>query len=865
MATDQTITLLDRLRRCELLDAARLDELSALPEAQDPDPRALGRVLFQRGWLTRFQISQVAKGRGKELCVGPYLLLDRLGAGGMGQVFRAKHQHMQRIVALKLILKERLNNAEAVKRFYQEVQAAAQLQHPNIVVAYDAGPAGNTHYFAMEYVEGSDLSRLVRESGPLPVGQACDYVRQVARGLEHARERGLVHRDIKPANLLVGDDGSGTQIVKILDMGLARIQMPGGDDKGLTRTGQVMGTPDYLAPEQARDARSADTRSDIYSLGCTLYFLLAGRAPFTGETLAQVLLKHQMEEPGPPDGGWGNIPVSVRTVLRTAMAKRPEERYQTPSQMADALEPLSSTSGAILVSAVKETRERDASEASWPTLNVTEATEIQRPKSASPTTRRRTDRSATATETPGARRPLVLLLAVGGATLLMGLIVTILVVVALRSESKDSVVQAPPVVTVPDEAIAAKTQVPNAPADPEPKARPPKETPTAKIAAPDPPEPSETAPVVPVTPPTASASPVTPPQSTRETAPRVAVPALKLPRFIDDAKLPVDPPRDDVPITNAARIVYHDLNQISTRVAISPSGRYGWFKAQGASLIELSQFRKIVLERDNSLLISLLVFLPDGSHVIGACRDKRVCQWHLPSGKLTRVYEGLVDVPMSLTVSKDGRYVAVGSGPPFRGAGNPPIDAVVKVWDVASGKLLQTLDWEGWPPNRIALNRDGSRLYGMSNAEQRMLRAYDVTKGKPLDSLPAPQITLPFGGSLRASLDGKRLLITGSFGSAYLYDPEAGEAIRRFPHPGTLEAVEWCGTRFILTGSGREVPAAHKFEDCDIRIWETDTGKEVRRLVGHTRPISSIAASLDGHRVLSGGSDGTVRLWTLSP
>src|SRR5262249_2602984 len=195
--------------------------------------------------------------------------------------------------ALKLMRKEKLANAASVKRFYQEVQAASQLHHPNIVIAYDAAEIDKLHYLSMEYVEGTDLAKQVKENGPLPIATACEYARQAAVGLQHAHEKGLIHRDIKPHNLLVAQTG-GSAMVKVLDMGLARLQSQG--ETGLTQAGQVLGTPDYLAPEQAFDSRKADIRSDIYSLGCTLYFLLTGRAPFTGETLTQVLLKHQMEE-----------------------------------------------------------------------------------------------------------------------------------------------------------------------------------------------------------------------------------------------------------------------------------------------------------------------------------------------------------------------------------------------------------------------------------------------------------------------------------------------------------------------------------------------------------------------------------------
>src|SRR5438094_486202 len=200
---DSPPTLFDRLRESALLEPEQIEELGKLPEARSADPRALGRVLLKRGWLTRFQINQLALGRGPELRVGNFVLLDRLGEGGMGSVFKARHRLMGRVVALKVIRKEKLGSEAAVKRFYQEVQAAARLSHPNIVLAYDADSSGNLHYFSMEYVEGTDLARLVKERGPLPVAQACEFIRQAALGLQHAHEKGMVHRDVKPHNLMV--------------------------------------------------------------------------------------------------------------------------------------------------------------------------------------------------------------------------------------------------------------------------------------------------------------------------------------------------------------------------------------------------------------------------------------------------------------------------------------------------------------------------------------------------------------------------------------------------------------------------------------------------------------------------------------
>jgi WD40 repeat protein/serine/threonine protein kinase len=330
-------TLFDQLlKEPDLLAADQLKELRRLPEAANPDPRALGKVLLQRNWLTKYQINEVAQGRGKGLKVGPYLLVERLGEGGMGQVFKARHLHMGRVVALKLMRKEKLSKPDSVRRFYQEVTAAAALVHPNIVLAFDAGQAGNTHFFSMEYVDGPDLARLVKERGPLPVAQACEYIRQAAVGLQHAHERGLVHRDIKPSNLLVTTEGSNP-VVKILDMGLARLGDPAAMESHLTRAGQVLGTPDYLAPEQALDARSVDIRADIYSLGCSLYYLLTGRPPFKAEALAQLLLKHQMEKPPSVRALRPDVPEGLDILMQRMMAKKPEQRPATPAEIAYAL------------------------------------------------------------------------------------------------------------------------------------------------------------------------------------------------------------------------------------------------------------------------------------------------------------------------------------------------------------------------------------------------------------------------------------------------------------------------------------------------------------------------------------------------
>ncbi|HEV3257053.1 MAG TPA: protein kinase [Gemmataceae bacterium] len=336
MALASVASFLDDLRRYHVLEATHLDEVAGTLHAGFCGPRELAGDLIRRGWLTPYQANQLLLGRGQDLLLGSYVLLDRLGEGGMGQVFKARSWKLGRTVALKLIRKERLSHPDAVRRFRREIHAAAQLSHPNVVHAYDADEVNGTHFIAMEYVAGTDLARVVKQRGPLPVPEACEYVRQAALGLQHAFDRGLVHRDIKPHNLLLTSQGA---VVKVLDMGLARLTAAGdeGESGTVTQEGAVMGTPDYIAPEQTLNSHTADIRADLYSLGCTLYHLLTGCVPFPGGSLGEKLIRHQLHEPVPVEQRRPEVPPAVAALVRKLMAKRPEERYQTPAEAAEAL------------------------------------------------------------------------------------------------------------------------------------------------------------------------------------------------------------------------------------------------------------------------------------------------------------------------------------------------------------------------------------------------------------------------------------------------------------------------------------------------------------------------------------------------
>jgi eukaryotic-like serine/threonine-protein kinase len=280
-----------------------------------------------------------------------YEILGELGRGGMGIVYKALHRERNQVVALKVIRRERLAHPDLLGRFRREAQAAARLSHPNIVVVHEADQEGDTHFLAMEYVPGVTLQRLVDESGPLAVHLACECVRQAALALQHAADQALVHRDVKPANLMLVTSPGGPlpprPVVKVLDMGVARLyqlrDLPEDTLTTLTRDGAVIGTPDYIAPEQLEDPHRADIRADLYSLGCTFYFLLSGRVPFPGGTLIQKLDRQRWETAPSVDQLRPEVPRGVAAVVRRLMAKHPDDRYRQPAELAAALEQLSRT------------------------------------------------------------------------------------------------------------------------------------------------------------------------------------------------------------------------------------------------------------------------------------------------------------------------------------------------------------------------------------------------------------------------------------------------------------------------------------------------------------------------------------------
>jgi eukaryotic-like serine/threonine-protein kinase len=340
-------TFLEHVRQSRLLPEGQVAGLVAR-FGEDVPAQDLAGKLVEEGVLTRYQAQQIWAGKTRGLALGQYHILDKLGEGGFGQVYKALHTLMDRQVAIKIISPELIQDSRAREWFRREVLATTQLSHPNIVLAYDANEVDDVLFLVMEYVEGTNLDAFVKAQGPLPVLLAGEMMRQAALGLQHAHEKGMVHRDIKPANLLIAQGaasarvGAAPVLVKVVDFGLARLQQTAKAGTLMLQNDKAfLGTPDYVSPEQARDMHAVDIRSDLYSLGCTFYYALTARRPFHRTTLLEVVVQHLEQDPEPLEACRPDVPEPVRAIVRRLMAKEPGERFQTPAELVAALAPWS--------------------------------------------------------------------------------------------------------------------------------------------------------------------------------------------------------------------------------------------------------------------------------------------------------------------------------------------------------------------------------------------------------------------------------------------------------------------------------------------------------------------------------------------
>jgi hypothetical protein len=337
-APGTAVEFLDLVQKSGVADEARLaaylaqiSKTGGLP----PEPSKAAGILVHEGLLTYFQAEQLLQGKWRRFNIGKYKVLERLGSGGMGQVFLCEHKLMRRRVAVKVLPTAKATDEASLGRFYREARAVAAVDHPNIVRAFDIDQDGNLHFLVMEYVDGTNLQDLIKRFGPLDVLRACHYIYGAAVGLQHAHEIGLVHRDIKPGNILL--DRSG--VIKILDMGLARFFHDESDELTKKYDENILGTADYLSPEQAEDSHAVDIRTDIYSLGATFYFLLTGSQPFPEGSIPQKLIWHRNRDPRPIQSLRPEVPEGVVAIVNKMMAKKPEDRYETPAEVMAALAP----------------------------------------------------------------------------------------------------------------------------------------------------------------------------------------------------------------------------------------------------------------------------------------------------------------------------------------------------------------------------------------------------------------------------------------------------------------------------------------------------------------------------------------------
>ena len=333
------------VRCCLSAGLAQVDDIkkvvvSLMMSDANFSPKRIAEGMVSAGMLTPWQANKLLQGKKKGFFLGNYRLLRPLGKGGMGVVYLGEHHVMKRMMALKILPPEACGDKRRIERFKEEARASAQLDHENIVRAYDFSQAGGKLFIVMEYIDGIDLQHAVQRDGVWSVAMALDAITQATRGIAHAHDRGIIHRDVKPSNILIRSDG----VVKVSDMGLARVSWMGIDEQDSSR--RLMGTADFVAPEQAIDSKSVDARADIYSLGCTLYYLLTGRPPFSGENLQQRLAHHQTSPVPDVRDLHKDCPASVADLIFRMMAKRPEDRPKSAANLLTRLDRLLSVHGA---------------------------------------------------------------------------------------------------------------------------------------------------------------------------------------------------------------------------------------------------------------------------------------------------------------------------------------------------------------------------------------------------------------------------------------------------------------------------------------------------------------------------------------
>jgi WD40 repeat protein/serine/threonine protein kinase len=849
-------TLIADIVRLRLLAPEQSNTIAAGQSSAPIEAAALARDLVQRGWLTEFQANQLTLGLAAELRLGSYVLLDFLGEGATGRVYRARDERDGSIVALKVIRKELLAAPEVVARFHREAQLAGRIDHPNLVRAFDADPAGPALILAMEYVEGIDLSHRVKQSGPLPVEQACAYLRQAALALQYAHERGLVHRDVKPSNLMVTPAGQ----VKLLDLGLARFRRSVDDDTmhtlmdpGLTGTmtplGSVMmGTPDYMAPEQALDFHKADIRADVYSLGCTFYFLLTGQPPFAGSTLTAKLLQHQQAEPPRLAQFRQDVPTGVLDLLSWMLAKEPQQRPQTPAEVVQGLDAI----------ARHEVVRRPA------------RTEPGLPHSRPTARGRRSQRMV---------RVIVSALAVA-----MGLGIMLTVPPPERPTEKEafpgslSELQARAASPSSDVGALRRDVVSFRAARPG--------TPEARAA-------SELLMRLPA-PLDGLTAPRIPEHERFAGAPDELIAVLGQRFFRHRGTVET--------IVLAGRTLFSggtsdgavhlwDLDRRTEQAVLrTPAGQVSWLvlSPDGQTLViggdnnvhlwDVAMGRERDVLRGHSNTVTRLACSVDGTLLASASADKSIKLWDVPRKQERATLTGHAQPATALIFTLDNHRLISGSQ-----------DKTIKVWDVHTGKehtlspghtatvqalacspdgkllasggdenrvlLWDTATWRlrgqlkhGAPVRSLAFTRDGRTL--ASGGRDGVIKLWNVITERETAALRGHTGTV---NALVFERDGRLLISGGNDGTIRLWDTHPRqELFAGHGHAGVVQALAFAPDGSALATAGL---------DQTIRVWDLATGKQRSLMTGHNGLVVSIAYDPLGQSLATGSHDGTVRFW----
>jgi WD40 repeat protein/serine/threonine protein kinase len=799
------------LGQYRLLEPAQRKELEQVIQARFTEPKALAKELVQRDWLTPYQGNQLLQGHGSELLLGSYVLLERLGEGGMGTVFKARNWKLGQIVAIKLIRKERLDNAAAVKRFQREIHACAQLNHPNIVRAFDADEVAGVHLLVMEFVDGIDLAKHVKQSGPLPVAQACECLRQAALGLQHAHEHGLIHRDIKPSNLLLTAQGT----VKVLDLGLARMTHTASEDSPstLTESGAVMGTPDYLAPEQARQSHEVDIRADLYSLGCTLYFLLTGKVPFPGGNLGEKLVKNQLDEPMPVEELRPEVPPEVAAIVRRLMAKKPEERYQTPAELEQALR----TNVRPAVVPVIPPRVSTANDSTTAFASIMEP----------PSTAEAVDSPRRLRQAASRRRWLWLNVAGGG--LLLGMLGVLLLLLQRSGTATQQTPEPSPgaeVETVKDSKRAGTLE---------------KRRPEPVVIMPEPLDLPAGAPVSPL----ALVSRPAQVKGVRSWTiePRGHRGGVWSMAYSPDGGRLASAGTNDGTIRlweSATRRLVHVLvgHRAVYSVAWSPDGKTLASAGYDDTLRLWDTSSGLLLRtlKAHSGGVWAVAWSPDGKILACGSQDQTVGLWDAPSGLMLRTLKGHSAEVRAVAWSPDGKTVASGSS-----------DNTVRLWEAASGQLLRSLHGHTSSVLAVAWSPDGTIL--ASGSKDQTVRLWERTSGKPLRALQEHTGAV---GSVAWLLDGQTLAASDD-SSVRLWQADSGQLLRNLL-PGAHRS-----TSLAWSPDGKTLASGNGYGT--MLFWDIGDGRLVDTLQGNTGRVRAVAWSPDGNTLASGSWDGKVQIW----